>query len=107
MSLDENGQTRIDMSSTSQAERGDLGRNARRIRKFFRVLDERSEAGPGTILDPTVPLIRMGLLVAGTPRRLRAQQMNPPSETRGHGDQTPSAPLETSRPEATKGLSCS
>lgn len=62
MSLDENGQTRVDVSSTSNTEKGDLGRNARRIRKFFRTLDKRVEAGPGKILDPTVPLIRTGLL---------------------------------------------
>ena len=37
VSLDENAQTRVDMSSSSRGERGDLGHNARRIRKFFQV----------------------------------------------------------------------
>ena len=63
ISLDENGQTRVDMSSTSQVTRGDLGRNARRIKKFFRALDRRVEAGPGKIIDPTVPLIPTALLL--------------------------------------------
>ncbi|MBT8396981.1 MAG: DUF1499 domain-containing protein [Gemmatimonadetes bacterium] len=62
MSLDENGQTRVDLSSISGTERGDFGRNSRRIRRFFRVLDKRTGAGPGKILDPTVPLIRTSLL---------------------------------------------
>lgn len=65
VSLDENAQTRVDMSSSSRVERGDLGRNARRIRKFFQVLDRRIGAGPGKILDPTVPLIRTSLLLLG------------------------------------------
>lgn len=63
ISLDENGQTRVDMSSTSQVERGDWGRNARRIQKFFRTLDRRVDAGPGKVIDPTVPLIRTGVLL--------------------------------------------
>lgn len=63
ISLDENGQTRVDMSSTSRVGRGDLGRNARRIKRFFHALDGRVEAGPGKIIDPTVPLIRAGLLL--------------------------------------------
>jgi hypothetical protein len=63
MSLDENGQTRIDMSSASRTEKGDWGRNARRIRRFFRILDKRTAAGPGKILDPTVPLIRTGIVI--------------------------------------------
>ncbi len=63
ISLDENGQTRVDMSSTSKAGRGDWGRNARRIKRFFRALDRRVKAGPGKIIDPTVPLIPAGLLL--------------------------------------------
>jgi hypothetical protein len=65
ISLDENAQTRVDMSSTSRVGRGDLGQNARRIREFFRVLEKRIGAGPGKILDPTVPLIRTTLLLLG------------------------------------------
>jgi len=65
MSLDENALTRVDMSSVSRVERGDWGQNARRIRKFFRILDKQIGAGPGKILDPTVPLIRTGLILAG------------------------------------------
>jgi hypothetical protein len=63
ISLDENGQTRVDMMSASRVGKGDLGQNARRIRKFFRGLDRKVGAGPGTILDPTLPLFR--LLVLG------------------------------------------
>jgi hypothetical protein len=63
MSLDENAQTRVDMSSAARGSRGDFGRNARRIRRFFRILDKRIGAGPGKILDPNLPLIRTGLWV--------------------------------------------
>jgi hypothetical protein len=56
MSLDQYGQTRVDMISASRVGKGDLGRNARRIRKFFRALDKKIGAGPQTILDPTRPL---------------------------------------------------
>ena len=104
ISLDENGQTRIDMSSTSRVERGDLGRNARRIRKFFRVLDQRVEASPGKIIDPTVPLIRTGVLYPCCPDGLhsigRKRSIGPRSR-----QPIPPPPLETSRVEATKGLS--
>lgn len=65
ISLDENGQTRVDMTSHSRAGRRDLGRNARRIRRFFLLLDRKIGAGHGTILDPTIPLVRTGLLVLG------------------------------------------
>jgi hypothetical protein len=64
MSLDENALTRIDMSSRARKGRGDLGRNARRVRKFFRALDRRIEAGPGKILDPTLSIIGAGLFLA-------------------------------------------
>jgi hypothetical protein len=63
MSLDENGQTRVDMSSESKTGTSDLGHNARRIRRFFRALDKRTGASPGTILDPTRPFLLAGLLV--------------------------------------------
>jgi hypothetical protein len=56
ISLDENAQTRVDMTSESRKGNGDLGMNARRIRKFLSSLDRRIGAGPGTILDPTIPL---------------------------------------------------
>ncbi len=62
ISLDENAQTRVDVASSSRVGRGDLGQNARRIRRFFRALDQRIGAGPGTILDPTLSLFRDGLL---------------------------------------------
>ena len=39
--LDENGQTRVDMTSASRVGKGDLGTNARRIGKFLRELDRR------------------------------------------------------------------
>jgi len=58
MSLDEYGQTRVDMVSASRSGRGDLGKNARRIKKFFRVLDKRIGAGPKTILDPNLSIFR-------------------------------------------------
>ncbi len=58
LSLDENGQTRVDMTSESRVGRGDLGKNSRRIRSFFKALDRRVGAGPGKILDPTIPIDR-------------------------------------------------
>lgn len=63
MSLDEFGQTRVDMTSASRVGKGDLGTNARRVRKFFRVLDRKLGAGPGTILDPTVSIYRGAAVV--------------------------------------------
>lgn len=56
IALDENAQTRVDMSSASRVGKGDLGKNARRVAKFFRSLDREIGAGAGTILDPTIPL---------------------------------------------------
>jgi hypothetical protein len=63
MALDEYGQTRVDMRSASRTGRGDLGRNARRIKKFFRVLDKKIGAGPETILDPTRSIFSWAVLV--------------------------------------------
>jgi len=39
--LDENGQTRVDMTSASRVGKADLGTNARRIGGFLRGLDRR------------------------------------------------------------------
>jgi len=74
ISLDENAQTRVDAVSSSRVGGGDLGKNARRLRGFFRALDREVGAGPGSILDPTLPLFRTGLflialVVACTPTR--------------------------------------
>jgi len=64
VSLDENGQTRVDMTSQSRVGRGDLGKNARRVHSFFRTLDRKVDAGPGKILDPTIPMGKgMGILL--------------------------------------------
>lgn len=41
MSLDEDGQTRVDMASASRKGSADLGTNARRIARFLRTLDAR------------------------------------------------------------------
>ncbi len=51
--LDENGQTRVDVESSSRDARFDLGRNARRIGAFCRRLDGLLQATPAQILDPT------------------------------------------------------
>ncbi|MFO8175531.1 MAG: DUF1499 domain-containing protein [Longimicrobiales bacterium] len=64
LSLDENGQTRVDMTSGSRVGKGDLGKNARRVRSFFRALDRRIGPEAGQILDPTIPIRRgLGLLL--------------------------------------------
>lgn len=39
VSLDENAQTRVDARSAAREGRGDWGRNARRLNRFFRALD--------------------------------------------------------------------
>ena len=44
LSLDEDGQTRVDMASSSRKGGGDLGTNARRIARFLRTLDGRLSA---------------------------------------------------------------
>lgn len=41
LSLDGDGQTRVDMVSASRVGRGDLGTNARRIARFLRGVDRR------------------------------------------------------------------
>jgi uncharacterized protein (DUF1499 family) len=41
LSLDEDGQTRVDMASASRKGSADLGTNARRIARFLRSLDAR------------------------------------------------------------------
>lgn len=56
VSLDENAQTRVDVTSRSRSERHDLGSNARRIGRFFEKLDRLLKATPEQILDPTIPL---------------------------------------------------
>ncbi len=53
VSLDDNGQTRVDLESASRAGRADLGRNARRIVAFCRRLDALLGATPAQILDAT------------------------------------------------------
>ena len=51
--LDENAQTRVDVSSRSNSKRPDLGRNRRGIGRFLRKLDRSLEARPDQILDAT------------------------------------------------------
>jgi hypothetical protein len=53
--LDQNGQTRVDVSSKSRTERASLGRHRRAIARFLERLDRRLEARPGQIIDPTSP----------------------------------------------------
>jgi len=47
VSLDEEGQTRVDLTSASRVGRRDLGTNARRIARFLHALDRRL-SGPET-----------------------------------------------------------
>jgi len=51
--LDENGQTRVDMTSTSLLRKRDLGANARHIHRFLRALDTKLGATQALILDAT------------------------------------------------------
>ncbi len=50
VALDPDAQTRVDITSASRKDRGDLGTNARRVARFLRLLDRRLEASPGQIL---------------------------------------------------------
>lgn len=67
VTLDENGQTRVDLVSSSRASTGDLGRNARRVRRFLKMLDRKLDVKPREILDPskTIWTLLSLLLVAG------------------------------------------
>ncbi|MFV2007198.1 MAG: DUF1499 domain-containing protein [Longimicrobiales bacterium] len=56
ITLDENGQTRTDMTSRSRKGKGDLGTNVRRIGRFMRRLDRNLDARPEQILDVLVPM---------------------------------------------------
>ena len=49
--LDENGQTRVDLRSTSRQGKRDWGRNRRRISSFLRLLDRELSARPDQILN--------------------------------------------------------
>lgn len=51
--LDENAQTRVDVSASSRSERPDLGRNRRAIGRFLAKLDEALGARPEQIIDAT------------------------------------------------------
>lgn len=51
--LDENAQTRVDVSATSRSDRPDFGRNRRAIGRFLAKLDEALGAKPEQILDAT------------------------------------------------------
>jgi hypothetical protein len=51
--LDENAQTRVDVSSASRSRRPDFGRNRRAIGRFLTKLDEALAAKPEQILDAT------------------------------------------------------
>lgn len=53
--LDQNGQTRVDVSSKSRTERASLGRHRRVIARFLDRLDRKLDARPGRIIDPTRP----------------------------------------------------
>jgi hypothetical protein len=65
LSLDENALTRVDMVSSSRDGKSNRSRNEKRIRKFFKELDRKTGAGPGTILDPTIPLTLSAFILMG------------------------------------------
>ena len=52
VTLDPDGQTRVDMSALGNHRGGDLRVNRRRIKRFFRSLDHSLGAGPEQILKP-------------------------------------------------------
>lgn len=52
VTLDQNAQTRVDLTARRRGRGGDLGMNRRRIRHFVRSLDQQLEAGADQILRP-------------------------------------------------------
>lgn len=52
LSLDMDGQTRVDLTSRSRTGKWDLGTNGRRIRGFLRALDRALDASPDQVLPP-------------------------------------------------------
>lgn len=94
ISLDEYGQTRVDAVSSSRTGKGDLGTNARRIRKFFRALDERVGADARTILDPTRFALGTGVLLflsLSFPALACSPGADAPRETGPTGEEPPAA----------------
>ena len=55
VTLDPDAQTRVDMSALGNHRGGDLGANRRRIKRFFRALDQSLGVRPGQILEPWSP----------------------------------------------------
>ncbi|MDE2654472.1 MAG: DUF1499 domain-containing protein [Gemmatimonadota bacterium] len=51
VSLDDNAQTRVDVAAEGKHRGGDLGANARRIRRFCSALDRAVEAEPNQVLN--------------------------------------------------------
>lgn len=51
VTLDVDGQTRVDALATSRAGRADLGASARRLHRFFTALDRRLEEGRDATID--------------------------------------------------------
>ena len=51
ITLDENAQTRVDMSARGRLRGGDLGAHRRRVKRFVSALDRSLDARPGQILD--------------------------------------------------------
>lgn len=51
VSLDDDAQTRVDLAADGRHRGGDLGANARRIRRFCSVLDRALEAEPNQVLN--------------------------------------------------------
>ena len=58
VTLDADAQTRVDALSASRSGRGDLGSNARKLRKFFRALDRALEDARGVKIE-TVRMDRL------------------------------------------------
>lgn len=51
VTLDANAQTRVDLVAEGRHKGGDLGANARRIKRFLRALDQRLDLRAGQVLD--------------------------------------------------------
>ena len=58
VTLDENVQTRVDLTAEGRHRGGDLGANARRIQRFCAALDRALAAGPDQVLNAPVKAVR-------------------------------------------------
>lgn len=58
VTLDENAQTRVDLTAEGRHRGGDLGANGRRVHRFCAALDRALAAGPHQVLNAPIKAVR-------------------------------------------------